>query len=117
MATGWIREVGRNFELSILGRRLGDLYDIRQALPPGYEDPYIEHMDLVQNPDLENEAEEEYINEDEDDDDENVGQVEEDEEEEAGEGNEVEEEEEEEPLAHSRRKYSPLSTRSGKMRI
>ena len=113
MATGWIREVGRNFELSILGRRLGDLYDTRLALPPGYGDPYIEYLDIVQNPDLENEAEEEKEEEEEEDE----GEEEEAEEEEAEEDEaEEDEEEEEEPLVHSRRKHSPLSTRSGKVR-
>ncbi|KAF9536001.1 hypothetical protein BGW38_010350, partial [Lunasporangiospora selenospora] len=57
MATGWIREVGRNFELSVIGHRLGALYDTRQALPVEYDDPYVEHMDIVQNPELEDEVE------------------------------------------------------------
>lgn len=100
MATGWICEVGWNFELSILGCCLGDLYDTRQALPPRYGDPYIEYLDMVQNPDLENEAEEE---------------EEEEEGEEEGEEEEEDKEEEEEPLVHSCRKYSPLSTHLGKV--
>jgi hypothetical protein len=42
MARGWIREVGRNFQLSLAGAPLGRLYDVRQALFEGYHDPYIE---------------------------------------------------------------------------
>ncbi|KAF9342523.1 hypothetical protein BGX26_007355, partial [Mortierella sp. AD094] len=45
MARGWIREVGRNFQLSLAGAPLGRLYDARQALPEGYQDPYVEGWD------------------------------------------------------------------------
>ncbi|KAF9271401.1 hypothetical protein BGZ88_006218 [Linnemannia elongata] len=42
MARGWIREVGRIFQLSLSGIPRGRLYDVPQALPEGYQDPYIE---------------------------------------------------------------------------
>jgi len=42
MARGWIREVNRNFALATHGEPLGRLYNVRQALPEGYQDPYIE---------------------------------------------------------------------------
>jgi hypothetical protein len=103
MATRWICEVGRNFELFVLGHHLGDLYDICLTLPPGFEDPYIEHLDVVQNPDLGNETEEEIEVEAMESEEEQVEEQE-------------EEEEEEEALVLSYRKYSPLSTRSGKVR-
>jgi hypothetical protein len=102
MATRWIREVGRSFELSVLG----DLYDTHLALPLGFGDPYIEHLGVVQNPDLGSEAEEEM---------EEVEAMEEEQEEEEEEEEEEEKEEEEESLDRSYGKYSPLSTRSGKV--
>ncbi|KAF9572734.1 hypothetical protein BGW38_008495, partial [Lunasporangiospora selenospora] len=95
MATGRVCEVGRNVELSLIGHRLGALYDTRQALPVDYDDPYVEHTDIVQNPELGSEAVE------------HTG----------GEGVEGNVEEEE-PLLRlcRRRKYSPSTTRSGKGR-
>jgi hypothetical protein len=72
----------------------------------------IEHLVVVQNPDLGSEAEEETEKvetmEEEDE--------EEEEEEEEVEEEEVEEEEVEETLDRSYEKYSPLSNRSGKVR-
>lgn len=44
-ARGWIREVGRNFQLSLAGAPLGRLYDARQPLPEGYQAPYVEGWD------------------------------------------------------------------------
>ena len=64
MARGWIREVGRNFQLSLSGAPLGRLYDVRQALPDNYHDPYIEGWD-----DRADSDEEEQEDEDEDGDD------------------------------------------------
>ncbi|KAG0247409.1 hypothetical protein BGZ95_008715 [Linnemannia exigua] len=45
MARGWIREVGRNFQLSLAAAPLGRLYNVRQVLPEGYQDPYVEGWD------------------------------------------------------------------------
>ncbi|KAG0248866.1 hypothetical protein BGZ95_007826, partial [Linnemannia exigua] len=39
MARGWIREVGRYFQLSLAVAPLGCLYDAR---PEGYQDPNVE---------------------------------------------------------------------------
>jgi len=126
MARGWIREVGRNFQLSLAGAPLGRLYDVRQALPEGYHDPYVEgwgdeaeHEEEEEDGeaiDEDNEDEEEDIDEDEEED------INEDEEEgnDDSQGEEIEEDEDDdawdEVQAHAHRKYSPLRTRSGKTR-
>ncbi|KAF9367363.1 hypothetical protein CPB97_005884, partial [Podila verticillata] len=95
MARGWIREVGRNFQLSLVAAPLGRLYDVRQALPEGYHDPYVEGWD--NEAEHEEEEEEEVVDEDEEegsgsDQGEEVEEDgEEDEEEEDGEEDEEEE--------------------------
>ncbi|KAF9316276.1 hypothetical protein BG006_003628 [Podila minutissima] len=119
MARGWIHEVGRNFQLSLTGTPLGHLYDVHQALPEGYHDPYIEGWDG------ESEHEEDKEEEVDVDDDKEVS-VNEDKEEsgDKGEGDEVEEGEEEEEVEneeeedgtqdevhlHAHNKYLPLHT-------
>ena len=45
MARGRICEVGRNFQLSLAGAPFGRFYDALQALPEGYQDPYVEGWD------------------------------------------------------------------------
>ncbi|KAF9537112.1 hypothetical protein EC957_008804, partial [Mortierella hygrophila] len=44
MARGWIRELNRNFALSLHGEPHGRHY-VRKALPEGYQDPYVEGWD------------------------------------------------------------------------
>ena len=39
MARGWIREVNHNFTHAPQGEPLERLYDVRQALPEGYQRP------------------------------------------------------------------------------
>jgi transposase len=119
MARGWIREVGRNFQLLLAGERLGHLYDIHQVLPEGYQDPYIEDWDG--KPDLEDREEEEDLGGEEEveveEEVEEVGEVEEEREEEREEEGGKEDEDEEKRLVRSHaRKYSPFRTRSGKVR-
>ncbi|KAF9370848.1 hypothetical protein CPB97_002411 [Podila verticillata] len=122
MARGWIREVGRNFQLSLARAPLGRLYDVRHALPEGYQDPYIEGWDdeseheevEEQGEDVDRDEEEDSDDEEEEDSDDDEGEKEEedesddDDEEDAGEGDEV--------RLHARTKHSPLRTRSGKTR-
>lgn len=49
-AAGWIREVGRNFLLSLRGRPLGRLYNNHQALAQiEVEDPYKEESDMEED--------------------------------------------------------------------
>jgi len=117
MARGWIREVGRNFQLSLAGTPLGRLYDVRQALPEGYHDPYVEGWDgESEHEEEEEEEEEEDVDEDEEEDnnDDEGEEVEEDDEEEEDGNDDNDEEDEVQLLARS--KYSPLRTRSGKAR-
>ncbi|KAF9955518.1 hypothetical protein BGZ72_003657 [Mortierella alpina] len=79
MARGWIREVGRNFQLSLSGTPLGRLYDVCQALPDNYHDPYIEGWDdEADNDEEEQEGEEEDGDDDEESDDNSGEEVEED---------------------------------------
>jgi len=119
MARGWIHEVGRNFQLSLAGAPLGRLYDVRQALPEGYHDPYVEGWNDEAEHE-EEEADEEDVDEDEEEGsgDDRGEEVEEDEEEEEEEEEEVEEEDDaqDEVQVDARSKYSPLRTRSGKAR-
>jgi hypothetical protein len=115
MARGWIREVQRNLQLSLNGAPLGRLHDVRQALPEGYQDPYIENWDgapdQVEEDDiedlLEEEDQEQEENEEEEQDDSNNDQ--------GGVGEEDDTANENVRLqGHSR--YSPLRTRSGRVR-
>ncbi|KAF9293971.1 hypothetical protein BGZ88_004603, partial [Linnemannia elongata] len=126
MARGWIREVGRNFQLSLAGAPLGRLYDVRQALPEGYHDPYVEGWG--DEPEYEEEEEEEEgIDEDSKDEEEDVDEdqgedIDEDEEEgnDGDQRDELEEDDDDDALdgyqVYARRRYSPLRTRSGKTR-
>ncbi|KAG0059219.1 Beta-site APP-cleaving enzyme [Linnemannia elongata] len=59
MARGWIRELNRNFALAINGEPLGRLYNVRQALPEGYQYPHVEGWDEEQMEEEEKEEEEE----------------------------------------------------------
>lgn len=109
MARGWIREVGRNFQMSLQGEPLGRLYDTRQGLPEGYQDPYAEGWD-----------DEQVVNEDEDNGEDDEDEGEQETEEDDSENEEAEAEDVEdldvEVLTTNRRRYSPLRTRSGKER-
>lgn len=130
MARGRIREVNRNFALALNGSPLGRLYDVRHALPEGYQDPYIEGWDEEQ---VEEEEEEEVDEAQERDDGHEInGEEERGEEEEEGneEGKGVSDEEDdsqEDEMAAAlapaplhvkiERKYSPPRNRSGRVRI
>jgi len=105
MARGWIREVQRNLQLSLNGAPLGRLHDVRQALPEGYQDPYIENWDGA--PDQVEEDDIEDLLEEEEQDDSNNDQGGVGEEDDTANGNVR-------LQGHSR--YSPLRTRSGRVR-
>ena len=72
IARGWIREVHRIFALALQGEPLGYLYNVRQALPEGYQDPYVEGWDDEQLEEkeeevVEEEEESEQVSDEEDD--------------------------------------------------
>ncbi|KAF9369886.1 hypothetical protein CPC16_004114, partial [Podila verticillata] len=119
----YIREF--DFHECCSGTPLGRLYDVRQALPKGYHDPYVEGWD-GESEHEEDEEEGEDVDDDEevgdDEDEEESGDEDEGDEVEEGEEEEEDENEEEEDGArdevrlHARNKYSPLRTRPGKAR-
>ncbi|KAG0256280.1 hypothetical protein BGZ95_005542 [Linnemannia exigua] len=109
-------EVGRNFQISLAGAPLGRLYDIRQALPEEHQ----EEEEVREGIDEDNEDEEEEgIDEDEegDIDEDEEGDIDEDEEGNGdNQGEEIDGDEGDDVWDGAHRKYSPLRTRSGKMR-
>ncbi|KAF9308128.1 hypothetical protein BG003_011597 [Podila horticola] len=109
LARGWIREVARNFEYALQGEPLGRLYNTRNPLPDGYQDPYVEGWDM----------EEEWEDDDERREDARENATEQEGEVEEEEGDEEEDEQEEDeatPPPALMRKYSPIRTHSGKER-